>query len=117
MSTLSEEYSVFRPSGDGLLIRSGFARARVSGVKLAQPSHGWSIEANGAVNESTATLFFHPGKSTITPVSGEWNSLQVGDILCNLTDAAEPPSERFVVKRITRQSFKGRFHHFEMMLT
>ena len=117
LSTLSEEYSVFRQSGDGLLVRSGWVKAKVSGVKLAQPSHGWTVGASGAVNESTATLFFHPGKSVITPVSGTWDGLKVGDILCDLTDSTEPPAERFVIKDIKRQSFKGRFHHFEMVLT
>lgn len=116
LSTLSEEYSVFRKSGDGLLVPSGFKKAKVSNVKLAQPSHGWTVGTNGAVNERTATLFFHPDKSLITSISGDWNGFEVGDMVCSLTDADRPPEDRFVVKSITKQSFKGRFHHFEIVL-
>lgn len=112
---LTSSFSLYRPqkaSGyDGAVT---YTRARLDGVKLAQPSRGWTVDSAGATRSVTATLYYNFGKSaqnpTLTPI------FERGDILTDVSEEDVPIPSKFIVQAVTEHTFKGIPHHLEVVL-
>ena len=91
-----------------------WSKATLSGVKLGQPSKGWSLDTAGAVRMNTATLYWNVGHSGQKPALVP--PFQPGDVICSPSQGTSPGTERLTVQAVTEQTFKGVLHHYEVVL-
>ena len=115
VGALVSTLDLFRPSkASGYNGAITYTKATLTGIKLGQPTKGWTTDTAGSVRSATATLYWNVGHSgqspAMTPVFKE------GAILCAVSSAKTPASDHFTVQAVTEQTFKGSLHHYEVVL-
>lgn len=115
ISALVRNLDLFRPTkGSSYDSPVSYSKATLTGIKLGQPSKGWTVDTAGSVRSSTATLYWNIGHSGQSPALSP--VFKVGDILCQPSDSSEPSDDRLTVQSVTEQTFKGVLHHYEVVL-
>lgn len=113
--TLVNELCLFRPHNKkNTSAETDFTRVIVHNVKLNESSSSWVNSTDGAVQSRTATIFYNCGVSSESPALEPL--FKEGDFICHYTIASVPPKDRFVVKKVVEQTFKGKLHHIEVIL-
>lgn len=114
-SALVNEVSLYRPQKEiGTAGKQTFDFATVHNVKLAQASYAWNNDTTGATSIKSAVLYYNFDSSFQDPVMAP--RFKAGDIVCIGHSGASPSDDRFVVKSVTEHTFKGKRHHFEVVL-
>lgn len=115
INALVNSLDLFRPSKasgfDGVVT---YAKSTLSNIKVGQPSRGWTVDTAGSTRSATATLYWNVGHSGQAPALTP--AFKVGDIICNHSDDLTPSDDHLTVQAITRQTFKGVLHHYEVVL-
>ena len=114
-SALVSEVSLYRPQKEtGTAGKQTFDFATVYNVKLAQTSYAWNNDTTGATSIKSAVLYYNFDSSFQDPEMSP--RFKAGDIVCVANDGPSPSDDRFVVKSVTEHTFKGKRHHFEVVL-
>ena len=115
VEALANRIDLFRPvKASGYNGAVTYTKATLSGIKLAQPSRGWTVDTAGSVRQVTATLYWNAGHSGESPVLTP--PFQTGDIICTESQSTTPSDDRFTVQSVTEHTFKGVIHHYEVVL-
>ena len=115
LRALAGTIDLFRPSkAEGYDGKITYTKSVIHNAKLSQPSHGWNTDTGGSVRTETATLYYNPTHSSMSPAL--LPPIRRGDILCRSSEATEPSAERFTVQSVTEHPFRGKLHHYEVVL-
>ena len=114
-SALVSEVSLYRPQKETSTAgKQTFSFATVHNVKLAQSSKGYTNDVTGETSLRSSVLYYNFDSSFQEPVLSP--RFKAGDIVCVGHTGSSPSDDRFVVKSVTEHTFKGKRHHFEVVM-
>ena len=128
----------FRPvKADGYNGATTFMRTVLTNCKLGQASKGWIVDTAGSTRSASAVMYWNFGHSEQTPqldpLFREGDIIATHPALRKVKDAryiladvfsevgdtqGDVPSDvEFTVQSVQEHTFKGKLHHYEVVLT